>query len=41
MIIKNCYEKVIQKMNGKQGQEDIDLILTKKVTKKQAFAISL
>ena len=41
MIIKNYYEKVTQKINGKQGKEHIDLILTKKVTKKQAFTISL
>ena len=35
--MKNCYEKVIQKTNGKQGKEHIDLILTKKVTKKTGF----
>ena len=40
--MKNCYEKVIHKTNGKQGKEYIDLILTKKIRKKkQDFAISL
>ena len=39
--MKNCYEKVIQKTNGKQGKEHIDLILTKKVTKKNRISQSL
>ena len=39
--MKNCQGKVIQKTNGKQGKEHIDLILTKKVTKKNRISQSL
>ena len=39
--MKNCYEKVIEKTNGKQGKEHIDLILTKKVRKKNRSSQSL
>ena len=39
--MKNFYEKVIQKTNGKQGKEHIDLNLTKEVTKKNKISQSL
>ena len=35
--MKNCYEKAIQKTNGKQGEKHINLILTKKSEKKTGF----
>ena len=35
--MKNCYEKVIQKTNGKHGKNHIDLILKKKLEKKTGF----
>ena len=39
--MKNCYEKAIQKTNGKQGEKHINLILTKKVRKENRILQSL